>query len=203
MIGFESRLENDEVADKMVCRAGEERLVETFIPESELLDMNWKEIGVSVTEPRDREYRELAYKVATICRRSFFAYDAVLISRLDAQLNGDAGIAFTSNAIYYWTEGDVFGFMILYKDIEEVDYSPEGVLITVAGESAEQMRKVSAAVPNVSVKAEAGNEPEPFKAIRTLYCTGSAAAQGADTVNIIRNMYNFIADIVDYGRSEH
>lgn len=220
MIGFESRLETDDEKATKVSGFGEERLGEAFIPEGELLDMNWKEIGTAVVEPRDREFRELAYKAATICRRRFCVYEAVLISKLDREAAGDAGICFTANAIYCWTEGDTFGYRIFYRDIEEVDYSPDGVLLTVAGESAKEMRKCTdsdSSKPGGDSPSPGGDSPSPggaqtapaddaaapLKIIRTLYCAGDAdSTAGPDRMMVTRNMYNFISDIVDYGKTK-
>ncbi len=189
MIGFESKLENDTVEN---VKGGAEGTGsgEPFIPEDELGRLCWKEIGTAVVTCGDRDFPELAYKAATICRRRFRPRDAYIISKLDERLLGEAGIAFTENALYYWTEEDHFMYGILYRDIAAVDYDSNGVLLTVSGESESAM--------------VAEKEDAPVRIIRTLPCVSDCDPRAAaNRMYCIRGMYNFIADIIDLGKEQH
>lgn len=188
MIGFESKLENDTVESRK-GGADSTGFDEPFIPEDELGRLYWKEIGSAVVTYGDRDFPELAYKAATICRRRFKPRDAYIISKLDERLLGEAGIAFTENALYYWSEEDHYMYKILYRDIAEVDYDSTGILLTVSGESKSAM---------VVEKADS-----PVKTIRTLPCVSDSDLRAAaNRMYYIRGMYNFISDIVDFGKEQ-
>jgi hypothetical protein len=188
MIGFESKLANNTV-ENVKGGAKSTGSGEPFIPEDELGRLYWKEIGPAVVTCGDRDFPELAYKAATICRRRFRPCDAYIISKLDERLLGETGIAFTENALYYWTEEDHFIYGILYMDIANVDYDPNGVLLTVSGES------------EIAMLAE--KEEAPVRTIRTLPCVSDCDPCAAmNRMYFIRGMYNFIADIIDFGKEQ-
>ena len=188
MIGFESKLENDTV-ESSKGSADCTRFDEPFIPEDELGRLYWKEIGSAIVTYGDRDFPELAYKAATICRRRFKPRDAYIISKLDAGLIGESGIAFTENGLYFWAEEDHYMYGILYRDVAEVDYDSTGVLLSVSGESESAM---------VVEKADS-----PVKTIRTLPCVSDSDPRtAANRMYYIRGMYNFIADIIDYGKEQ-
>ncbi len=188
MIGFESKLENDTVESRK-GGADSTGFDEPFIPEDELGRLYWKEIGSAVVTYGDRDFPDLAYKAATICRRRFKPRDVYVISNLDEGLIGESGIAFTENGLYYWAEEDHYIYGILYRDIAEVDYNSTGVLLTVSGESKSDM---------VAEKVDA-----PVKTIRTLPCVSDNDPRAAtNRMYYIRGMYNFISAIVDFRKKQ-
>ena len=47
----------------------------------------------------------------------------------DNDYDGEAGIAFTSKAMYYWLEGDDFRCEIKYDEIASVDFDEESITV--------------------------------------------------------------------------
>lgn len=146
-------------------KMGDKRVSKEF-----LLERAGKSIGEAVYTGEEENMKEYARKAATICRRRFNSQDVAVMSLLDEEQEGDAGIAFTEQGAFYWEDDDNFIFGFDYSDVSAIDYDSNGVKITLK-ETGE--RRV---IPCINYDWDLDEDEE---------------------MEYIREMYNFIADIVD------
>ncbi len=150
-------------------------------------------LGPAIVNYNDQRMKSLSKKAATICRRRFRADDVLLLSLLDEDEEGDAGVAFTNDGIYHWEEEDNFIFGIKYRDIKYVDYDSNGVRVKAEWDVTDPLRSIKAT--SHAGGRLLGGLPENA---RTIPCTGyEQDVDEDDEQEYIREMYNFIADIVD------
>ena len=158
-----------------------------------ILERASKDLGPEIITYQDTEMKTLSKKASTICRRRFKASDVLLMSLLDEEAEGETGVAFTADGIYHWEEDDNFIFGIKYRDIKQVDYDSNGVIVKIAK------------TEDAQVQDSAGMSQKPRNIISyttetagVIPCTGYDQYVDEDEEqNYIREMYNFIADIVD------
>ncbi len=78
---------------------------------------------------------DLAVTATAICRRRFNRDDIVVMSVLDRDEEGEAGIVFTEKGIYHWLENEQFVAEIPYDQIGAVGYQGDSVIITMEDDS--------------------------------------------------------------------
>lgn len=183
----------------------ERRKPEGRVSRDFLLEHGANEIGYCVINCDDSSMPAFARTASTICRRRFRPQDVVLISVLDEEEEGNAGIAFTTDAIYYWEEDDNFVFSVRYSDIRNVDYDSNGVRIILGSDSEsahdDAERDKSVLFGKVLRQFEGQTERDlsfARKCNKLLPCASEEwNLDEEEEQGYIRTMYNFIADIVD------
>lgn len=101
-----------------------------------ILQNNYKSIGESVFTNEEIP-DEVALAAVSICRRRFKQEDIVLLDVLDNDEEGESGVAFTKDKLYYWEEDENYKGALAYADIVEVDYDESVVYVTTASERLE------------------------------------------------------------------
>lgn len=168
-----------------------------------IFNLDWNDIGPCVLRCDNGENTALTKTAATICRRRFKPADIVLISVLDEDEEGEAGIAFTSKGLYYWDEDDTFVFDVNYADIASVDYDEDSVkLILSKKDPAPDSPELEAELETLNSFLKIANMSKLARTlsgeIKHLPCVGSDTSLDDDEVcEYARNLYNFISDIVD------
>ncbi|MBO4415365.1 MAG: hypothetical protein J5824_05220 [Lachnospiraceae bacterium] len=167
-----------------------------------ILIENSTTVGYLTKTCEDDDIAVYARKAATICRRRFKPQEIILLSILDEDEEGEAGVAFTDKAIYCWDEDDNFIFSISYNDIESLDYDSNGVHLTGQG-SGSAISSVRSPLFTLfsTAGAETGtsqNSPKKSQYRYTVPCfCYDSGLEESEEQEYIREMYNMLADIVD------
>lgn len=152
-------------------------------------------VSYSMVTCNDEAMKHMARKAATICRRRFKPQDVVLLCLLDEDEEGDAGVAFTTEGIFCWEEDDIFQYYILYSDIKSVDYDSNGVRIIF---DEKDSLRISSFLSQMAVNVYEGDNKRITSGCVTLPCVCyEIGLDEEEEKEYIREMYNFIADIID------
>ena len=179
----------------------------------DILALDWKDIGELVFSPESECFNAYARTAAAICRRAFRPADVVLISVLDEDGEGETGIAFTTDGIYYWDEDMHDG--VKYSDIAAVDYDDDSVRVTLKqknpesspaladcrslSELEEALRKDNRTVLTADIiSAISPLFPKKRSDLFCIPCVGEDNDLDEDEIReYARELYNFICDIID------
>ena len=158
-------------------------------------------LGAAVYTCEEAAISEYARKAATICRRRFRPEDVLFISVLDEEEKGDAGVAFTSKGIYCWEEDDSFTFSVEYPDILNVDYDSNGVRVMFNQDPARFAasgvgdKRIGGFLTRIADNISEMQE-RTFSRIIPCVCYDNDLDEEEEK-EYIREMYNFISDIVE------
>jgi hypothetical protein len=179
----------------------------------DILALDWKEIGEFVLSPESECFKAFARTAATICRRAFKPADVILISVLDEDGEGETGIAFTTNGIYYWDDDTHTG--VKYSDIADVDYDDDSVRLTLKQKNPESspepadcrslsdlekaLRKDNTnALTADIISAISPLFPKKRSDLFCIPCVGEDNDLEEEEIRqYARELYNFICDIVE------
>ncbi len=187
--------------------------VTTALTPEDILGLDWKDIGEFVLSPESECFKAYARTAATICRRAFKPADVILISVLDEDGEGETGIAFTSDGLYYWDEDMHNG--VKYSDIDDVDYDDDSVRLTLkqtASESSPELSECrslsdlekalkndkSTALTADIISAISPLFPKKKSNLFCIPCVGEDNNLEEEEIReYARALYNFICDITD------
>lgn len=93
-----------------------------------ILGSNYQTISECVYEASDIT-EALALAATSICRRRFKKQDMIIMVVLDDCAEGESGIVFTQDKLFYWEMDEEFRGEIAYEDISDVDYDKTSVTV--------------------------------------------------------------------------
>ena len=97
-----------------------------------ILSGEYDDIGYTVLKLGKID-KKTAFNAVTACRRKFKAEDILLFSVMDPAENGESGIVFTKEKLFFFWDNEVRE-IVDYEDIDDVDFDENSVTIkTVTG----------------------------------------------------------------------
>ena len=97
-----------------------------------LLELDYHSIGSNVYAKSDLS-DDVLLTAVSICRRRFKKDDIVFMVVLAHAQEGECGIAFTKDKMYYWEEDEDYRGDVSYMDILDVDYEETVVSVSASG----------------------------------------------------------------------